>query len=115
MPESAVQTLATQPKFTPLPREPHNRHSVAYLVRDEHTKTLLLSQKLAPVVHWINERALTQAERVNLKGLYKAAGFDCSNRTGAMHKYRWRVYRLALGEVPSVLNDMATECKLVSL
>ena len=81
----------------------HNRHSVAWIIRDEQTRTLLVAQKLALAVSWINERAHSRAERVAVNGLFRAASQRDDSRTGGLHKFRYRVCRLPLDSLRAAL------------
>jgi hypothetical protein len=56
-----------------------------------------VSQKLAPVQRWINERAQAPHDRVHISTMYEAATITKnSQRTGGFTKGRWAVTAVPL-------------------
>ena len=89
-----------------------SRRSIAWIVKDERSRELLLSQRLAFLVTRINSSATSNAERVNLQGLYSASRQDTANRNAALYKCRWRVYRVPLDGVQATLRSLAESGEL---
>lgn len=87
-------------------RERRNRRHVVWIIHDVRSKSLLLCQKLNLAVDFINETlADFDRERVNVAGLFEAAGTS-ENRVDGHHKFRYRVLRTTLSEAHAKFNQM---------
>ena len=80
-----------------LQKEKRNRRSIAYVIFDAISNTVMLTQKLRLAADYINARfARGPLEEVTVAGLYEAAGTE-NNRVGGFHKMRFKIQRCDIG------------------
>ena len=88
-PFKALPLQRTQRLHT-IGREAHARGKV-YLVHDKHKRVLVLCQRLALAVDYLNAHAVTDPEdRLSYASLYEIVG-KRGPRVDGWHKRRWRV------------------------
>ena len=82
-------------------REGHSRGNL-YLVLDKRGQVLVLCQRLAAAVDYLNEHAVSDAEdRLSYASLHEIVGMR-GGRVDGWYKRRWRVQPLPIDDVASV-------------
>ena len=92
---SKVLSLDRSQRLRSIEREGHSRGK-AYLVHDKQGRVLVLCQRLAIAVDYLNENAVQNAEdRLSYASLYEIVGAK-GGRVNGWHKRRWRVEPLPI-------------------
>ena len=103
-----VLTLDRSQRLSGVSREGHSRGK-AYLVHDKQGRVLVLCQRLAIAVDYLNEHAVTDAEdRLGCASLYEIVGAR-GGRVDGWHKRRWRVEPLPIDDDPAARFEEARE------
>ena len=111
-----TQTIALQPthRLASIYKEYHARTQkgklIAWIIEDKLAKYLILSQKLAPVVDFLNREVLVDraCDKVSASAFYQISSCDRGDTslTGGWSKHRWKVQPYALHDATGKFNSM---------
>ena len=94
-----------------LRKEKRNRRSMAYLIHDAKSATLMLTQKLPLAVEYINARlAEAEREKVSVAGLYEAADTQ-HNRINGFHKMRYLIRRCDFSKAHQLFGEAREDAR----
>lgn len=107
----AAIVIPAAANLLPIRREKRNRRSMAYLIHDAKSDTLMLTQKLQLAVAYINSRlASVERERVTVSSLYEAADTQ-NNRINGFHKMRYCIRRCDFSKAHQLFGEAREEAR----
>ena len=106
----APLTLEPHQHIASITKEHHTRRQngelVCYIVEDKQTRHLILGQKLASIVGFLNTHVIEdKPDMVSVTGLHEI--ISCSGgRTGRWSKHRWRVQPVSIRDGAQVYEQL---------
>jgi len=83
-----------------------NGQLIAYIVEDKQSRHLLLGQKLAAIVDFLNSNVVSdKPDQVSIAGLHQI--ISCrGGRTGGWSKHRWRVQPVNINDAAPTYEEL---------
>ena len=106
-------TLRPNDRVKKVRREYRARRSGCYVLQDKYGVYLVVTQKLALLVNFVNSVVSDKASRVSLSGLYEMMDSSGKDRVGGYTKHRWKLSFASLDSVAALIEQERTRFEQV--